>query len=603
MDRLAMQGCWFMHEAKRLLRRHGLSLAATTLAFLFTLLFWPISQRFPFALFIAAVLVSAWRGGLKPGLVTTGLSMLALIAVYFLLPAERASEAGEHYILRLGMFALVGVLAGFLSRRCKQAILAVDRVHDTLSHLGQALIFTDAFGRVSYLSPLAQTLTGWNPIDAHEKSLGQVLALINSETRQPLADPVTGAIQGRMSTPLPEGTLLLTAAGTETPIEGRAAPLLDADARLVGAAVSFHEVPRDRRAEKEMRQNDERFRAAAACSPVPLLMLDARGACLFANRAFHNLAGLVFAEGLGEGWLHCIHPDDRDRFLADWTASVQTQETREYTGELRLHVGGITNPSHEHQGTARWARLRSAPMLADRSTLGHVVTVEEISERKLVEERLHASDQRAAAAARERQHALEALQEAREELAELRQDQTAIQARQHAEEALNQARAELDNLRRHHATAQAQSEDARAKERKEIEQTLQRVRAELAGHIDRHAAEKRSADETLRKVRQDYEKQLEDLMADLMKDKTALEEKLAESQLAGESLTHQHTRLREQVTAHQQTIANLTASLAACAVVLYKASNREKPNYTYREEEGEMPVGTLAQPSEWLSYN
>ena len=61
-----------MHEARRLLRRHGLSLAVTLLAFLFTLLFWPISQRFPFALFIVAVLVSAWHGGLRAGLVTTG---------------------------------------------------------------------------------------------------------------------------------------------------------------------------------------------------------------------------------------------------------------------------------------------------------------------------------------------------------------------------------------------------------------------------------------------------------------------------------------------------------------------------------------------------
>jgi PAS domain S-box-containing protein len=595
-----------MQRFKRLLRRHGLSLAATLLAFLFTLLFWPISQRFPFALFIAAVLVSAWHGGLRPGLVTTALSTLALIGVYFLLPSDRVSEAGEHYILRLGMFALVGVLAGFLSRRCKQAILAVDRVHDTLSHLGQALIFTDRDGRVSYLSPLAQTLTGWNPLDAHDKPLRQILALIDQETRQPLADPSAATIQGRMSTPLPEGTLLLTAAGAETPIEGRAVPLLDAYARLVGAAVSFHEVARQRQTEKELRLHEERFRAAAACSPAPVLILDTRGACLYANRTFQTLAGQVFAEGLGEGWLHCIHPDDRDRFRADWTASVQTQATQEYIGEFRLHA------SHHGAGAGlpRWLRLRSAPMLSEKGILGHVAVVEEISEHKQIEARLHDSDQRAAAATRERQHADESLRQAREELDELRQHHAAVTGKhKHAEEALRRARAELDALQQDRSSANAQAEAARAAEKKELEQALQRLRTEVAGHLDRHAAEKKSAEEALRKVRHDHERQLEELMADLLKDKSVLEDKLAESQLTGETLAQEQARLGEQVRSREQTITELTASLAACAVVLHKAGNRAVPNYTYSEDDGTAQpaaaavAGAPAEPNEWLSYN
>ena len=46
-----------------LLRTPAISLAATAVALVLTLLLWPLNQRFPFALFIAGVLVSVWKGG------------------------------------------------------------------------------------------------------------------------------------------------------------------------------------------------------------------------------------------------------------------------------------------------------------------------------------------------------------------------------------------------------------------------------------------------------------------------------------------------------------------------------------------------------------
>src|SRR5262249_37388746 len=60
-----------------------LCLILTGTAYLLTLAAWPLSQRFPFALFLAAVLVSAWTGGPASALFTTMLSTLSLSLLYY----------------------------------------------------------------------------------------------------------------------------------------------------------------------------------------------------------------------------------------------------------------------------------------------------------------------------------------------------------------------------------------------------------------------------------------------------------------------------------------------------------------------------------------
>jgi hypothetical protein len=60
-----------MRELSPLLWRYRVGLSATVIAFAVTLFVPTLASPLPFALFIAAVLASAWHGGLAPGLVAT----------------------------------------------------------------------------------------------------------------------------------------------------------------------------------------------------------------------------------------------------------------------------------------------------------------------------------------------------------------------------------------------------------------------------------------------------------------------------------------------------------------------------------------------------
>lgn len=101
-------------------RGYGLSFLASLLAVGLTILISPLTQQTPFMLFVAAVVVSAWYGGLGPGLVATIISMLASSYLIFS-PAQSFDIALGEDRLRLGLFLLVAILINSSSILRKRA--------------------------------------------------------------------------------------------------------------------------------------------------------------------------------------------------------------------------------------------------------------------------------------------------------------------------------------------------------------------------------------------------------------------------------------------------------------------------------------------------
>jgi PAS domain S-box-containing protein len=152
-----------------------------------------------------------------------------------------------------------------------------ERYRITLSSIGDAVISTDAGGRVAYLNGVAESLTGWTQAEAAGRPLPEVFRVVNEHTRQAVANPTQRARREGAAGGLPSHTVLIAQDGRERPIEDSAAPMLDEAGATVGAVVVFRDVTGRREVEAEAQRlhrevEAERARLAEVFQHAPSFM-------------------------------------------------------------------------------------------------------------------------------------------------------------------------------------------------------------------------------------------------------------------------------------------------------------------------------------------
>src|SRR5438874_1512578 len=96
-----------------------------------------------------------------------------------------------------------------------------------LASIGDAVIVTDAQGRVSFMSPVAEALTGWSQEEAEGRPLPPMFRIVHEQTRRPIESPVAEVIARGVIVGQADHTILIARDGTEQPIEDSAAPIRD----------------------------------------------------------------------------------------------------------------------------------------------------------------------------------------------------------------------------------------------------------------------------------------------------------------------------------------------------------------------------------------
>ncbi len=124
---------------------------------------------------------------------------------------------------------------------------AKERAQVTLQSIGDAVITTDSEGRIDYMNPVAESLTGWESREAQTKLIGEVLTVVDETTREARESPVMRCLREGQLLGLTEHTVLLNRRGQELAIQDSAAPIRDRAGNLIGAVMVFHDVSKERR--------------------------------------------------------------------------------------------------------------------------------------------------------------------------------------------------------------------------------------------------------------------------------------------------------------------------------------------------------------------
>lgn len=124
----------------------------------------------------------------------------------------------------------------------------------TLSSVGDAVLATDIEGRVTYLNPSAEVLTGWTSLEATDRPVSEIFKTMRGDAHTPVESPVMKVIQGGVVLQLAEGTLLQRKDGTTLPIDDSAAPIRDEKEQIIGVVIIFRDVSIHRRFEQQLRE-------------------------------------------------------------------------------------------------------------------------------------------------------------------------------------------------------------------------------------------------------------------------------------------------------------------------------------------------------------
>jgi PAS domain S-box-containing protein len=132
----------------------------------------------------------------------------------------------------------------------------------TMSSIGDAVIATDAEGRVTILNPVAQKMTGWSEEEAIGTLIGSVFVTIDEQSRQPNPSPMAQVSATDGTAILPAQALLIARDGREIPIGDSASPIKAPDGRFLGIVVVFRDTTAEREAERQRAGALEREQAA-----------------------------------------------------------------------------------------------------------------------------------------------------------------------------------------------------------------------------------------------------------------------------------------------------------------------------------------------------
>ncbi|HEX8745606.1 MAG TPA: PAS domain S-box protein [Pyrinomonadaceae bacterium] len=327
-----------MADVKRSpLLRYGVALLLVSLATVITWFLQAEHTRTPFAFYFIAVIGATIYGGRWPGLMAIGLS--AALSSYLILPPRFSFLIGSEGMLQLGVFLFVALVIASLTERARGAernsLLSEANLRTTLQSIGDAVISTDSEGRVTFMNPVAQALTGWPLEEAVGRKLPEVFRIINESSRMPVESPIEKVLRDGVVVGLANHTLLISRDGREIPIDDSGAPIRDEDGHITGVVLVFHDITERRRGEEAV----QKLAAIVESAKDAIFGKTLDGVITSWNKGAYMLYGYSTEEAVGQN-VSMLVPEEGRAELARIMEKLRAGESIEHFETVRRAKDG-----------------------------------------------------------------------------------------------------------------------------------------------------------------------------------------------------------------------------------------------------------------------
>ncbi len=107
-----------------------------------------------------------------------------------------------------------------------------------LPQMGDAVVATNAEGRIVYMNEVAEELTGWQDVEAFENEATDVINLNEAENGALIGHPVSSVLQGAEEIDHPRDSFMTSRSGSQQPTTHRVKTVRDGVGELIGAVVT-----------------------------------------------------------------------------------------------------------------------------------------------------------------------------------------------------------------------------------------------------------------------------------------------------------------------------------------------------------------------------
>lgn len=276
----------------------------------------------------------------------------------------------------------------------------------TLKCIGDAVIVTDAEGRVEFINPVAERMIGWSAADAAGRPLEEVLRIVDVQTAARVPNPAVEAIRTRAAIQLKEHVLFRADGDERQYVADSASPIIDEAGKVVGAVLVLADVTEEHEARETLRRERDFAEGLIQAAPVMVLVVDTQCRIIRCNPFLERVTGYRQEELLGKECPATLLPHE-DRPLC-------RQMCEEIRSSGKLTITSSTGTIATKDGDRREVE-RSHRALKDEHgnvtsllCVGHDVTELKRAQRAALEaERLAAIGQMVAGLAHESRNALQ----------------------------------------------------------------------------------------------------------------------------------------------------------------------------------------------------
>jgi PAS domain S-box-containing protein len=255
-------------DPRTALLHYGFAILLTALAVLIRIpLVLVLGVGVPFILFYPAVTLSAWYGGLGPGLLATVLSALAAAFLY-IEPISSLTLTNLSDAIRLTLFisgaTLISWICGALRKANLQANELIKLQEKTVETNAKLAAIVESSGDAILSKTLEGLITSWNPgaekiygYTASEVTGRHISILAPAERREEMQQILEQIKRGEQVDH--SDTMRVRKDGRRIAVSLTVSPIKDADGRIIGASTIARDIT-----ERKRKEQAERFLAEAS---------------------------------------------------------------------------------------------------------------------------------------------------------------------------------------------------------------------------------------------------------------------------------------------------------------------------------------------------